>query len=281
VSWTSAAGFEKIADNAAVYGINRDGSIAVGLLIIAGETSAARWDLRSHETATLTESSYASSTNDDGSVVVGELGTGETRRAFRWQVGEAAVSLGTLPGGEISSATSVNGAGDVIVGWSDTPMGIRAFRWTAAGMADLGVTSNTEHTLAYGVSRNGQVVVGNAFSFGPVGDRSFLWSEQAGIKDPGVLPSFKGAMLGRTDATGSTAIGWSFRQDNGMSVSEAELWDQAHGLRALFDVLTAAGAEVEGWKLSGVAGISDDGKVLGGTGYNPQGIAEPWIAHLP
>ena len=41
------------------------------------------------------------------------------------------------------------------------------------------------------------------------------------------------------------------------------------------------GLDLEGWTLTDVAGISDDGLTIAGTGLNPNGAFEGWIAIIP
>ncbi len=40
------------------------------------------------------------------------------------------------------------------------------------------------------------------------------------------------------------------------------------------------GGEIEGWKLTSVVGISDDGLVLAGNGYDPEGKLRGWVVRL-
>ena len=275
--WTASGGFQIVLDHARAFGTNWDGSVVVGTgSSPSGESAAFRWTAGANGVDYLPAPSSANATNGDGSVVVGEFGSGDARRAYRWLTPASGPPL-TLPTGTASGAYDVSALGDVIVGWTFAGGSARAFRWTAeAGAVNLGVTPNTEHSIAIGVSRDGSTVVGNAFSFGPVGDRGFVWTRAEGMRDPGLLPGFSAGVLRGTDGHGAVALGFS-RTD---STSEAMLWDEEHGVRSVGEVLVAAGADVAGWKISGVAGISDDGTVIGGTGYNPRGDIEAWLSRL-
>ncbi|MBK7404410.1 MAG: hypothetical protein IPJ41_07165 [Phycisphaerales bacterium] len=53
----------------------------------------------------------------------------------------------------------------------------------------------------------------------------------------------------------------------------------AHDLGTYLRDLGASG--LDGWHLSEVTGVSADGAVLSGWGYNPAGKAEPWAATIP
>jgi hypothetical protein len=57
---------------------------------------------------------------------------------------------------------------------------------------------------------------------------------------------------------------------------EAFLWDAANGLRSLKTVLTTQfGLDLTGWRLTEATGISDDGKVIVGTGPDKRWMFSP------
>ena len=74
--------------------------------------------------------------------------------------------------------------------------------------------------------------------------------------------------------SGSTALG-----------PEAFVWDPAHGIRNLRDVLTnefGLGADLAGWSLVESRGVTTTGALTFiGTGVNPDGQVEAWIAAVP
>jgi hypothetical protein len=63
------------------------------------------------------------------------------------------------------------------------------------------------------------------------------------------------------------------------------IWTEQTGMLLVRDVLEQHGIDTRGWSLSTccvpAAGISDDGRVLSGTGMNPDGEIEAWVAVLP
>ena len=61
----------------------------------------------------------------------------------------------------------------------------------------------------------------------------------------------------------------------------AFVWDSTHGMRELDQVLTGLGLDLTGWWLENATGISADGRVIVGTGTNPNGYYEAWIATFP
>ena len=61
----------------------------------------------------------------------------------------------------------------------------------------------------------------------------------------------------------------------------AFIWDAIHGTRDLQSVLESDyGLDLTGWQLREATGISDNGLTIVGTGCNPDGDTEAWIATL-
>jgi uncharacterized membrane protein len=88
-----------------------------------------------------------------------------------------------------------------------------------------------------------------------------------------------------TTADGSVVVGSGGIEGNCgpfgcQTVSRAFIWDAQHGMRDLATVLTAAGLDLTGWTLSEARGISANGRVIVGTGTNPDGNTEAWRADL-
>ena len=60
------------------------------------------------------------------------------------------------------------------------------------------------------------------------------------------------------------------------------MWDLRNGLASgLATVLTQAGVSLTGWTLSDANAVSADGLTIVGSGVNPQGHKESWIATIP
>jgi probable HAF family extracellular repeat protein len=231
--------------------------------------------------------SRALAVSGDGSVVVGQsegpTSNGSFRyQAFRWTPARGMVGLGFLsPGATTSVAADVSADGSVVVGSSEYSKPgsnpYHAYRWTqGGGMVSLGdLLGGTDTSFAAAVSSDGNVVVGNSRS--QSGREAFRWTQGGGMVGLGDLPggnfesfaldvSDNGVIVGVGSAT-STARDY-----------EAFIWDEAHGMRRLQTVLTDAGLDLTGWKLTDVAGISADGTTIAGTGLNPAGRAEAWVA---
>ena len=79
-----------------------------------------------------------------------------------------------------------------------------------------------------------------------------------------------------TSADGSVVVGSSAGAGGG----EAFVWDPANGMRSLAALLEERGVDLTGWTLSEATGMSADGRVVVGTGTNPAGQMEAWLAML-
>jgi uncharacterized membrane protein len=68
----------------------------------------------------------------------------------------------------------------------------------------------------------------------------------------------------------------------GEGVSGAFYWNEQEGVVDLKAKLLEQNVEeVEGWHLTSAAAVSADGRTIVGTGYNPDGRSEAWIATIP
>lgn len=79
-------------------------------------------------------------------------------------------------------------------------------------------------------------------------------------------------------ADGSSVVGWGIT-DIGY---EAFVWDSIHGMRNLKSVLiNDFGLELTDWQIKYATGISADGTKIVGSGINPDGNTEGWVATIP
>lgn len=129
----------------------------------------------------------ASGVSADGAVVVGGLLNHDGYRVFRWTAQTGVQDLGTLPdyssySSSIEGRVKISDDGQVVVGAVYNPnnqsVPYRAFRWTAqTGMQALGALNANESCLAYGVSGDGSVIVGQS------GSNAVRWTEGGEAED--------------------------------------------------------------------------------------------------
>ena len=296
-------------DDTGAYGVSFDGSVVVGVSRKGGGlvNQAFRWSSNGgmQGVGSLGGSSWALSTNVDGTVIVGFSalipGTGNPAHAFRWTESDGMRDLGTL-GGRESFAYGVNVDGSVVVGWSNIADGsLRAFSWTApTGMRDLG-TLGGKNSQALAVSGDSSVVVGvadttseanHAFRWTRLGgmqdlgrgaaravnhdgtvvvggdfSEAFRWTITSGMQKLGALAGGLSSATG-VSADGSVVVGLS-RVSLSNNVERIFRWTAATGIRDLNVLLTNAGVDMSGITLGRggtPAAISGNGQFISGTG---------------
>ncbi|MEX2308599.1 MAG: PEP-CTERM sorting domain-containing protein [Pirellulales bacterium] len=144
------------------------------------------------------------------------------------------------------------------------------------GLGDLG--GGTFGSVAYDISADGSVVVGYGNSASRI--EAFRWTQTGGMIGLGDLPGgdfFSTAFA--ISADGAIVVG----QGHSALGYEAFFWDSAHGMRSLKDLLIdefGLGATLAGWTLTSANDISADGQFIVGSGTNPSGNTEAWLARL-
>jgi len=282
--------------------VSNDGTVIVGRSGSApGTTFAVRW-IAGEATALgflPTDpgdalQSYTAAVSGDGSVVVGGSSSGSSSEAYRWTSAGGMIGLGYLPGAIQSAAADVSADGSIVVGSSQfpepdiNPVFVEPFRWSAGtGMVGIGQLSGANVSSASGVSADGSVVVGQSafFDFSAGGlewNRAFRWSEATGMLDLGALPGDVYSAASATSADGSVIVGFSSSSSSGNAQRRAFIWDTAHGMRSLSDVLVDEyGLDLTGWTLDSATAITQDGSSIVGYGVNPSGQREAWMATIP
>jgi probable HAF family extracellular repeat protein len=161
-----------------------------------GET-ACLWNNGPLPTLLVETASLAIAASHDGATVVGY----DSVSAFR-TVNNVVESLGNLPGWDRSYARAVSGDGSVIAGYSASGDSARAWRWTQpGGLADLGPLGSDPALFAYGVSDDGNVIVGKGTG------GAFIWTRDAGMQ----------YLRDVLRAHHANAIGWALIEARGIS----------------------------------------------------------------
>jgi probable HAF family extracellular repeat protein len=284
-----------------VAGVSDNGRVVVGQSASAQGLQAFRWHAETGMVGlgALTDGDFfsgATAVSADGSVVVG--GSTSSARpngeAFRWTAETGMLGLGARAG-----RTAVSGDGKVVVGTS--------FRWTeSGGLVDF-------PGVATAISADGSVVAGYFYS-------AFRWTAAEGytvldyetygdaytedisadgsvvLVDRRDVPYGQGYFVYRwtndaydniVDRTknltgtgisgdGSVIVGKQAGYD-----SESWYWTRGTGVVSLRDLLVAQGASIpSGWKLGDAEDVSADGLTIIGSGLNPAGQGEGWVARL-
>jgi probable HAF family extracellular repeat protein len=263
--------------------VSADGTTAVGF---ARHSHPARWTQRGgvEGLGNLPGLDYgeALGVSADGSVIVGrcEALSGGGHVPVIWTQRRGMAHLGPLPDAVRSAeARAISADSKVVVGELRHESGTReAFRWTAeSGIVGLGVLPGHKHSVAHAVSGDGSVVVGGSESSGA---RAFRWTRETGMTDLG--PPTSGRCDSRAfgvSANGSVVVG----QWCPGSKLEAFVWDTTRGMRSLSELIESRSdldATRAGWRLMVAKSVSHDGIVVVGTGLNPSGDREGWIAYL-
>jgi probable HAF family extracellular repeat protein len=296
-------------------GVSGDGKVVVGFALdSSGIEHAFRWTAATGMQDLLgIQGAKAYAANTDGSVIVGtafDNSPGLGYHAFRWtptggtqmlpiadgldvsadgsvvtgggwwtQSGGIQQPIPAPGGGCCATARNVSPDGGVITGWATAPAGVRAYRWTSAtGSVDLGTLGGSE-SVAEDASPGGAVVVGQARDAGEFW-RAFSWTAAGGIRDLGTLGGPMSAAFGISD-DGAVIVGKSLTTSSSAS-EHAFRWTTTQKLQELQKALVGAGVtSVQGWTLGSATGVSADGTVIVGYGFDPSRTWQAFRATLP
>jgi len=187
--------------------------------------------------------------SSDGNIFLGDL-------HLRWTSANGWVDI--APGKNVQAVT-LNSNGAIVAGWNDDTG--NAWRWTASGGADMTAPAGGTFVRALGINPSGTVIVGVA-TIGGV-QHAIRWTNGTPA-DLGV------GSAADVSPDGSVVVG-----DSG---GVAALWN-SQGL-SNFDSILGNISDLNGWTLYNATSISDDGKVITGTGDH-NGSTEGFVVHLP
>jgi probable HAF family extracellular repeat protein len=228
--------------------------------------------------------SWAEGVSANGTVIVGHSGkAGEHSEPFRWTAEAGMVGLGFIEGyPPVAGAVGVSDDGNVAVGiaYRDSAGRTEAFRWTdETGSVGLGFLPDDDSSAAYGISGDGDVIVGLS---GPTGEgRAVRWVDGKDIN----------SLVEDDHWSDSLAIDASFQGDvivgRGSLTRSAEafMWTPDDGMVSLQSYLEENGVEFLEWEVLTVANAtSADGRTvigLGVTGPEFDTYDNGWIATVP
>jgi uncharacterized membrane protein len=285
--WTAAGSMVQPANAAAV---SANGRVVVGFKSSILGFEAFRWTVDGTfdllgDLPGGSMNSAAFDVSADGSKIVGHGTPSFPNEAF--PVSWTGTIISQLGGLERGSALGISEDGNVIVGHAGSPL--QAFRRVGSSVTQLGFLPGATSSTARRVSADGSFIVGQSSHPLPVGStdlraEAFRWTEASGMVSLGDLPG--GRIISNANdvsADGSVIVGsgeTSF--ENGVSISEAFYWTSATGMLNLRNVLISAGATgLDGWTLSEARGVSWDGFTVVGSGINPSGAIEAFVATVP
>lgn len=286
------------ADGTVVGGlrdVSDDGSIGITLSSVwtpAGSTPLASYF---DDEPADSQNILARGLNADGSVIVGSVTLpkppyGATPQLYRWtETGGFEVVPQPFEDWEYflyyTSAVDVSADGETLVGYTyllpDPSYAYRypdAFLWTPAGGYEfIGKPSGFDNAWPSALSHDGSTVVGSGkmdevYSYD---EYALIWDEASGWTNLGL------GGLNDVSGDGSVAVGYLEDPDPDTTIERASVWDWAGGHRLIETELAAAGVSTSGWVLRSAHSISEDGKLVVGTGTNPTGQTEAWLACLP
>jgi uncharacterized membrane protein len=250
------------------------------------------------EPTTGSESLWAADMTPNASVVVGSLGT----EPFRWsQAGGFEEFGGIAPDSSYGPLAISNDGSTTLLGpiangpivIADEPfvpgasMTRNTIRWTAAeGPIELGPAEGFTAGAARALSADGRVIAGHSSDFGVFPTpriRATVWQGD----QPTLLPAIADYCDALDiSADGSIIVGTA-GYGSGVILAPGELngaviWKDGTA-RFITELLTTdygLGVELEGWHLTYATAISDDGTVIAGNGFAPDGSSAAWVVVL-
>jgi uncharacterized membrane protein len=225
--------------------------------------------------------SHATDVSADGAAVVGYYRTsGNDILAFHWTSGGGIADLPGLLGFDEHYAFSISLDGATAVGRAGSFASPRPVRWTSAGIEQLpGLPGGDGRGEASGVSSDGAVIGGEARAADGTLDL-VRWTD-AGVES--LVPpaaDILGAVSAARDVSGNgdVIIGvWGLLSTGRL---HPVVWTEATGLQRIDSVAAAVGLNLDGWELTDVFAVSEDGLTIVGRGSSPAGRGEGWVLRL-
>jgi probable HAF family extracellular repeat protein len=279
--------------------ISRDGKVIVGdAKDNQGITTAAIWQggtnwktLGGVPNGRVQDKTLSSAwdVSGDGSVIVGLAWVQPTgSHGFRWDARNGMVDLGSLQK-QSSRASIVSADGNVVAGWDANPDQSGAYYYWRGSIWWQGLQRLMNPFgwigQAEGINDCGSVIVGRGQP--SASDHAYRYTAWDGrIEDLGSIPR---GFLPNTQDKEDQSIAFGVSDDGGVVVgssgwqppTDAFIWTEATKMVKVSEFLMKKGViGLEGWTLVVANSVSPDGKIIAGTGVNPRGLVEGWVANL-
>jgi uncharacterized membrane protein len=237
------------------------------------------------------KASSANSISQDSSIIAGDIATGDVNTGFNSSgftlMGTTIVTFPPSNLNLMTSGTIMSANGSVAAGNIEGGLGISTpYQWNGALVPWPGGT--TYSNIAKAVSPDGSVVVGSMGVNGSGDTYPFEWTNDSVTSLTLPAGFVVGSAMGvSSDVSndGPTIVGAMapFVIGQYAEGGTAFIWNQASGIQNLQQVLTAdygLGSSLTGWTLTEATAITPDGNTIVGTGIDPKGATEGWIATL-
>jgi uncharacterized membrane protein len=224
--------------------------------------------------------------SQDGNTVIGEersLNPSVTKY-FRWRNDTTETLPIEYDPPYHRTPTAVSANGEIVVGFGP------AYRWSDQdGFQVLGgYEDEGSGVCAWGVSSNGRWIVGTEFrgTGSRTRQRALRWNDALQPEQLLTIDANWGASATDVAADGRVVVGYLLVADEGeqQDYLAAGIWLEELGrMIRLQDLLTdyyGLDPEADGYRLTGIRDVTDDGRYMVGTSFNPDGDFEAFYVDL-
>lgn len=290
--WTEESGLQslgyvgrgfQLSDEA--FGVSADGSLIIGMLDTAHayvwSQSAGFQSLPNLGNQTQT-STWAYGISSDGGIIVGSRTDVLPSYSIFWTNADGPIPL--FDAQQWSTAIAVSDDGLIVTGSIFLEQQYTYRRTAVSGVQVLMNRGGVfQGSSPQGMSRDGSVIVGVAYSDNGNHREMYRWTTEDGLVGLGVASGDIDSEAFGVSNDGDTVVGGAGPQIQNypFDTTNALIWRPEWGLRHLQDVLTNVyHLDLTGWHLTSARAVSTDGTVIVGNGFNPSGQIEAWIATI-
>jgi uncharacterized membrane protein len=229
----------------------------------------------------------------DGTAIVGTIRAPGVPHVFRWTANAGKVDI-VVPGAISSSITDISYDGSVFVGISGgntEDFAPSLWRWTAETGAVVLQDPTTDmqfRQYATHLSADGSIITGERQRPNSNNFQAYRWTAGKGFETL-LLPGYASSSSYDITPDGKWILGAGWLPtDSSLPVAQLMLWSEDTGSISLRDVferqglaeITASWATLDNTYFFDLPQISADGRTITGTGINPVGHPEAWVAYL-